>query len=140
MDIRTYDRGFEEMYQYAQELGVKYIRGRVSECSALSDGAIHVRAENTLLGKPVQGVFDIVSLSVGMMPCDDAAGMARLLNVDRSEDGFFTKKDKFFYPHDASREGIFLAGSVTGLKPIKDCLLEAASVSGRVAAYFNGRK
>ena len=32
--IRTYDRGFEEMYQYAQELGVKYVRGRVSECSA----------------------------------------------------------------------------------------------------------
>lgn len=139
MDIRTYDRGFEEMYQYAQELGVKYIRGRVSECSALPDGDIHVRAENTLLGKPVQGVFDIVSLSVGMMPCEDAAGIAGLLNIDRSEDGFFTKKDKFFYPHDASREGIFLAGSVTGLKPIKDCLLEAMSVGGRTAAYLNGR-
>ncbi len=140
MDIRTYDRGFEEMYQYAQELGVKYIRGRASECSTLPDGSIHLRAENTLLGKPVQGVFDLVSLSVGMMPCADADGIAQLLGIERSADGFFTKKDKYFLPHDTVREGIFLAGSITGLKPIKDCLLEGTSVSGRIAAYLNSNK
>lgn len=140
MDIRTYDRGFEEMYQYAQELGVKYVRGRVSECSALPNGDIQVRAENTLLGKPVQGIFDIVSLSVGMMPCADAADLAELLGIERSEDGFFTRKDRFFSQHDTIREGIFLAGSLTGLKPIKDCLLEGSSVSSRVAAYLNRNK
>jgi heterodisulfide reductase subunit A len=140
MDIRTYDRGFEEMYQYAQELGVKYVRGRASECSALPDSSIHLRAENTLLGKPVQGVFDLVSLSVGMMPCADAADLAGLLGIERSDDGFFTKKDKYFLPHDTVREGIFLAGSLTGLKPIKDCMMEGASVSSRVAAYLNGNK
>jgi heterodisulfide reductase subunit A len=137
MDIRTYDRGFEEMYQYAQELGVKYIRGRVSECSALPDGDIQVRAENTLLGRPVQGIFDLISLSVGMMPCADAEDLAGLLGIERSDDGFFTKKDKYFSQHDTVQEGIFLAGSLTGLKPIKDCLLEGNSVSGRVAAYLN---
>ena len=100
MDIRTYDRGFEEMYQYAQELGVKYIRGRVSECSALPNGDIQVRAENTLLSKPVQGIFELISLSVGMMPCADAADLAEILGIERSADGFFTKKDKYFLPHD----------------------------------------
>ncbi len=140
MDIRTYDRGFEEMYQYAQELGVKYVRGRVSECSALPNGDIQVRAENTLLSKPVQGIFDIVSLSVGMMPCNDAAELAELFGIERSDDGFFTRKDRFFFQHDTVKEGIFLAGSVTGLKPIKDCLLEGTSVSSRVAAYLNRNK
>jgi len=140
MDIRTYDRGFEEMFQYAQELGVKYIRGRVSECSALPNGDIQVRAENTLLGKPVQGIFDIVSLSVGMMPCADAAVLAQILGIERSADGFFTQKDKFFLPHDTIREGVFIAGSVTGLKPIKDCLLEGNAVGSSVAAYLNGNK
>jgi len=140
MDIRTYDRGFEEMYQYAQELGVKYVRGRVSECSALPNGDIQVRAENTLLGKPVQGIFDIVSLSVGMMPCHDADDLADLFGIERSDDGFFTRKDRFFSQHDTVKEGIFLAGSLTGLKPIKDCLLEGTSVSSRVAAYLNRNK
>lgn len=138
MDIRTYDRGFEEMYQYAQEIGVKYIRGRVSECSALPNGDIHVRAENTLLSRPVQGIFDLVSLSVGMMPSDDAPLLADLLNIECSTDGFFTKKDKYFFPHDTVQDGVFLAGSLTGVKPINDCLTEAASVSSRVAAYLNG--
>ncbi|MBN1363364.1 MAG: CoB--CoM heterodisulfide reductase iron-sulfur subunit A family protein [Syntrophaceae bacterium] len=140
IDIRTYDRGFEEMYQYAQELGVKYVRGRVSECSALPNGDIHVRAENTLLGNPVQGIFDIVSLSVGMMPCADADNLAKLLSIERSEDGFFTRKDSFLSPHDTVREGIFLAGSLTGLKPIKDCLLEGMSVSSRITAYLGKNK
>jgi heterodisulfide reductase subunit A2 len=140
MDIRMYDRGYEEMYQYAQELGVKYIRGRVSECSALPDGDIQVRAENTLLGKPVQGVFELISLSVGMMPCRDSADIARLFGIERSNDGFFTGKDKYFYPHDTVQEGIFLAGSITGLKPIKDCLTEATAVSSRVVAYLCGPK
>jgi heterodisulfide reductase subunit A len=140
MDIRTYGRGFEEMYHYAQELGVKYIRGRVSECAILPDGDIQIRAENTLLGRPVQGIFDLVSLSVGMMPCADAEKLAGLFRIGRSEDGFFTKKDEYLCPHDTSRPGIFLAGSITGLKPIKDCLMEAMSVGGRAAAYLNGSR
>jgi len=137
MDIRTYGRGFEEMYQYAQEIGVKYIRGRVSECSVLPNGDIQVRAENTLLGKPVQGIFDLVSLSVGMMPCADAGELAGIFGIERGKDGFFLSKDEDLFPHDTSKEGIFLAGSITGLKPIKDCLLDGVSVAGRVASYLN---
>ncbi|HBE44889.1 MAG TPA: hypothetical protein DDW17_05395 [Deltaproteobacteria bacterium] len=136
MDIRTYGRGFEEMYQYAQEIGVKYIRGRVSECSVLPDGNIQVRAENTLLGKPVQGVFDLVSLSVGMMPCVDAEELAGIFGIERGKDGFFLSKDDDLFPHDTSKEGVFLAGSITGLKPIRDCFLDAMSVSGRVVSYL----
>jgi heterodisulfide reductase subunit A len=138
MDIRTYGRGFEEMYQHAQELGVRYIRGRVSECSMLPNGDIQVRAENTLLSRPVQGIFDLVSLSVGMMPCEDADQLARMFRIDRSKDGFFTKNEELLTPLDTSQAGIFIAGSMTGLKPVRDCLLEASSVGGRVAAYLNG--
>lgn len=136
MDIRTYGRGFEEMHQYARELGVKYIRGRVSECSPLPDGDILIRAENTLMGKPVQGVFDLVSLSVGMKPSPDTACLAEMLGIGLGTDGFFTSADGSLSPHDTGREGIFLAGAVTGLKPIRDCILEGASAGGRAAAYL----
>ncbi len=136
MDIRTYGRGFEEMYQYAQEIGVKYIRGRVSECSILPNGNIQVRAENTLLGKPVQGIFDLVSLSVGMMPCADAGELAEIFGIELGKDGFFLPADEDLFPHDTSKEGVFLAGSITGLKPIRDCLLDGVSVGGRVASYL----
>ncbi|MBN2078992.1 MAG: CoB--CoM heterodisulfide reductase iron-sulfur subunit A family protein [Spirochaetes bacterium] len=136
MDIRTYGRNFEEMYHYAQDLGVKYIRGRVSECTMLADDNIQIRAENTLLGKPTQGIFDLVSLSVGMMPCADSPALAAMLRIPRGADGFFQSVDNELLPHDTSRKGIFLAGAVTGLKPIKDCLIESNSVAVRVASYL----
>jgi len=140
MDIRTYGRGFEEMYQYAQELGVKYIRGRVSECSAMPNGDIQVRAENTLLSRPVQGVFDLVSLSVGMMPCSDGVQLASWLELERDPYGFFLSKDEYMFPYETHQEGVFLAGSISGLKPIRDCLSDGFAVGGDVALYLQKLK
>ena len=82
IDVRTYDRGFEEMYSLAQDRGVKYIRGRVSSCKELADGSIGVKAENTLIQRPFWGEFDMVSLSTGMRPCADAEHLSQVLGVE----------------------------------------------------------
>jgi len=136
MDIRTYGRGFEEMYRQAQELGVKYIRGRVAECGVLLNGDITIKAEDTLLGKPIRGTFELVSLSTGMTPCLDAPKIARLLGIKLADDGFFDCSDKDLYPNDATREGIFLAGSATGMKPIPDCISDGNIAAARAAAFL----
>jgi len=136
MDVRTYDRGFEEMYSLAQERGVKYIRGRVSRCKQLPDGSILVRAENTLLSRPFSGEFDLVSLSTGMRPCEHADELSRLLGIARGPDGFFLCREWFRHPHDATRDGVFLAGCATGMKPIRNCMIDGAAVAARVAAVL----
>ncbi|SPF34753.1 hypothetical protein SBA1_1330004 [Candidatus Sulfotelmatobacter kueseliae] len=134
MDVRTYDRGFEEMYSLAQERGVRYIRGRVSMCRQLPDGSISVRAENTLLNRPFTGEFDLVSLSTGMRPCEDVNQLARTLGISCGPDGFFLCREWFRHPHDATRDGIFLAGCATGMKPIRNCMIDGAAVAARVTA------
>jgi heterodisulfide reductase subunit A2 len=136
MDVRTYDRGFEEMYSLAQERGVRYIRGRVSMCRQLSDGSICVRAENTLLNRPMTGEFDLVSLSTGMRPCDDVNELARCLGINCGPDGFFLCREWFRHPHDATRDGIFLAGCATGMKPIRNCMIDGAAVAARVTGLL----
>ena len=136
MDVRTYDRGFEEMYSLAQERGVKYIRGRVSRCKQLPDGSILVRAENTLLSRPFSGEFDLVSLSTGMRPCEHADELSTILGIARGPDGFFLCREWFRHPHDATRDGIFLAGCATGMKPIRNCMIDGAAVAARVAAVL----
>ncbi len=136
IDIRTYGRGFEEMYHRAQQSGVRYIRGRVAECGQLADGRITIKAENTLLNKPVRGSFDLVSLSQGMAPCRDAAQIAEMLRLERDESGFFTSRAAESAPNDSARPGVFLAGAVTGLKPIPDCITDGNAVSARIAAYL----
>jgi heterodisulfide reductase subunit A len=140
IDIRTYGRGAEEMYRQAQELGITYIRGRVGECSALPNGDIVIKAENTFLGRPVQGAFDLVSLSHGMTPCLDAPELSKMLKIKLAEDGFFDCRDKDLYPYDATREGVFLAGAAIGLKPIPDCIADGNAVAARVAAFLADTK
>lgn len=137
IDIRTYGRGFEEMYRQAQELGVTYIRGRVAECGVLPNTDVTIKAEDTFLGKPVQGVFDLVSLSHGMTPCLDAPKIATMLDIKVAEDGFFECKDTDLYPNNATREGIFLAGAAIGMKPVPDCIADGNAVAARVAALLN---
>jgi heterodisulfide reductase subunit A len=136
MDVRTYDRGFEEMYSLAQERGVRYIRGRVSMCRQLPDGSISVRAENTLLNRPFAGEFDLVSLSTGMRPCEDVNQLASTLGITCGPDGFFLCREWFRHPHDATRDGVFLAGCATGMKPIRNCMIDGAAVAARVTALL----
>jgi len=136
MDVRTYDRGFEEMYSLAQERGVRYIRGRVSMCTQLPDGSVGVRAENTLLNRPFSGEFDLVSLSTGMRPCEDAIQLAQCLGISCGPDGFFLCREWFRHPHDATRDGVFLAGCATGMKPIRNCIIDGAAVAARVTALL----
>jgi heterodisulfide reductase subunit A len=136
MDIRTYDRGFEEMYRKAQEMGINFIRGRVAECGMLPNGDITIKAEDTLLGKPVRGTFDLVSLSTGMTPCLDSSKIVRLLGIKLAEDGFFDCQDNYLYPNRSSREGIFLAGGAIGARPIADSISDGNIVAAEVAAFL----
>jgi len=136
MDVRTYDRGFEEMYAQAQDRGVTYIRGRVSMIRKLADGSLGVRCENTLLGRPFTGEFDLVSLSTGMRPGPDAEALATALGIARAPDGFLMSRSWFRFPQDSTREGIFVAGCATGMKPIRNCMGDGAAVAARVATVL----
>ncbi|MBN2528076.1 MAG: CoB--CoM heterodisulfide reductase iron-sulfur subunit A family protein [Deltaproteobacteria bacterium] len=136
MDVRTYDRGFEEMYSLAQERGVKYIRGRVSGCKEMDDKKIHLRAEHTLIQKMYANEFDLVSLSTGMRPCLEADLLAKTLGIQRSDDGFFSSRAWFRFPHDSTRMGILIAGCATGMKPIRNCMMDGAAAASRMASLF----
>lgn len=136
MDVRTYDRGYEEMYTLAQERGVRYIRGRVSGCKELPGGDITIRAENTLVQRLYMDTFDMVSLSTGMRPCHDAKQLQRVMRIGLAHDGFFASRSWFRYPNDSTRDGIFLAGCATGMKPIRDCLIDGSAVGARIAGLL----
>jgi heterodisulfide reductase subunit A-like polyferredoxin len=136
MDVRTYDRGFEEMYSLAQERGVKYIRGRVSGCKQMENQRIYLRAEHTLIQKMYGDEFDLVSLSTGMRPCLEAESLSEILGIRRSEDGFFSSRAWFRFPHDSTRTGILIAGCATGMKPIRNCMMDGAAAASRMASLL----
>lgn len=137
MDIRMFGAGYEEMYRRAQERdGVRFVRGRISEAGETIDGRVQIKAEDTLLGRPVKMTVDMLVLAVGMT----AAGSNRRLGVGLQESGFIAPRDLFtgaVYSPDA--ENIFYAGCATAPKNIGETLNEAAAAAVKAAEFVKGR-
>jgi heterodisulfide reductase subunit A len=135
IDIRAFGKGYEEFYKAAQdEYGIKFIRGRPSEVVEDSKTKnLIIRAEDTLLGEPIEVDVDLVVLSVGMEPPADAESIQNLLRISIGPDGFFLEAHPKLRPVDTLTEGVFLAGVAQGPKDIPDAVAQASAAASRAA-------
>ena len=138
MDLRMFDRYFEQMYHKAQShFGVHFVRGRLSEVSETVDGKILIKTEDTLLGRPMKLTVDMLVLMVGMQACAATAELAEKLDLKVSpSDHFFETKDLFLRGNQAHAKGIFLAGACTGPKSLPDTLQDARSAAESIHRYL----
>jgi heterodisulfide reductase subunit A len=139
MDVRTFGKGFEEFYDQVRREGVMYRRGSVSEIYKRGDRVV-VRAEDTLLGEPLEVEADLVVLATGIVPRTGAQGIAELLKLPRSPDGFFAEAHPKLRPVDTVNDGIYLAGCCQGPKDIPDTIAQAkAAASSAMIPLSRGR-
>lgn len=138
MDLRMFDRYFEQMYHRAQShYGVHFVRGRLSEVSETVDGKILIKTEDTLLGRPMKLTVDMLVLMVGMQACGATAELAEKLDLKVSaSDHFFETKDLFLHGNHTHGKGIFLAGACTGPKSLPDTLQDARSAAESIHRYL----
>ena len=137
MDLRMFGRRYEDLYLKAQkEYGIRFVRGRVSEVSEDLDGHLFIKAEDTLFGKPLKIKMDLLVLMAGMAPAAGTQGLARMVNIQTGDDGFFLPKSLIASPFTSSREGIFFAGSATGPKTIPETLSEASAAALSIDRYL----
>ena len=139
MDVRTFGKGFEEFYDRVRREGVMYRRGSVSEIYKRGDKVV-VRAEDTILGEPLEMEADLVVLATGLVPRREAQGIAELLKLPRSPDGFFAEAHPKLRPVDTVNDGIYLAGCCQGPKDIPDTIAQAkAAASSAMIPLSRGR-
>jgi heterodisulfide reductase subunit A len=134
MDVRAYGKGFEEFYQRARSMGVKFVRGRVARIEGLPNGDVRVMYEDVEEGRLKSAVHDLVVLAVGLLPDNEVLKAFEGVTIHTDELGF-VKVD----PEDPVRtnvEGVFAAGCITGPKDIPDTILEAAAAAMRCAAFL----
>jgi heterodisulfide reductase subunit A len=118
---------------------VIYRRGNPSEIIRRGDRVV-VRAEDTLLGEPVEVEADLVVLAVGMMPRSDTDAVAGLLKLARSADGFFLEAHPKLRPVDTAMAGLFLAGCCQGPKDISETVTQArAAASAALIPLMRGK-
>jgi heterodisulfide reductase subunit A len=128
MDVRAFGKGFEEFYDRVRGEGITYRRGNPSEIIRRGDKVV-VRAEDTLLGEPVEVEADLVVLAVGMLPRLDAGSVAEMLHLSRSDDGFFLEEHPKLRPVESGIAGIYLAGCCQGPKDIPDTVAHAKAAA-----------
>ncbi|MFQ5758880.1 MAG: FAD-dependent oxidoreductase, partial [Candidatus Bathyarchaeia archaeon] len=135
-DIRADGKGYEEFYATSQDHNVRFVRGRVAEVVPLkNDNKIVVRAEDTLLGSKVEGAFDLVVLTLGIIPGSGTKELAQKLGIQVGSDGFLLERHYKLRPVDSQREGVFVAGGALSPKDVRETTLEAMSTASRVATF-----
>jgi heterodisulfide reductase subunit A len=129
-DIRTFGKGAEELYAKALEKGILFLRYK--EPPEYKDGAVKVFDE--LSGTDVNIPTDLLVLVLGMAPSEN--GLAEILKLPKSEDGYLMELHPKLGPVEMSSKGIFLAGTAQGPKDIKDSISQALATASKASAII----
>ncbi len=109
MDIRAYGKGYEEYYERAKALGIRFLRGMPAEILADRTGLI-LQVENTETSEVHLLHPDLVVLSIGIGPSDNAAGIAEKCGIPLETTGFFKPLHDAMDTVATLRPGIYIAG------------------------------
>lgn len=141
MDMRMFGPGYEEMYREAQEkYCIKFVRGRLSEASENREKQVVIKAEDTLVGKPIRMTLDLMVLMVGMEASEGSREMAAQLGLAKAPNGFIRVADPHEGTNRTNAEGVFVAGCCTSPMNLTDTLTDARSAALCVEEYLRTRK
>ncbi len=133
MDIRTPFRGYEEFYNRAREMGIKFIRGRPAEVRELPNGNLVVRVEDTLKGVVREIEVDLLVLGTGVVPNPDTEEISKKLKIPRAQDGLLMEAHPKLGPVDTVIDGVFIAGCISGPKDIPFAVSQGSGAASRAA-------
>lgn len=141
-DIRAFGKGFEELYhRVREEYGVEFVRGRPAKLTQNPETKrITIRAEETLLNRITEREFDLVVLSVGLIPSEGSKQIGKVLSLTTSPDGFFQEAHPKLRPVDTALDGVYIAGCAQGPKDIPDSVAQAKAAASSAAAPMFAKK
>lgn len=131
IDMRAFGKGYEEFYERIKKEGVHTIRGRTAKIEGLN-GGLKLRGEDIINERLIDQFVDMVILSVGLEPRDDATELASILGIKQSEDGWFKEACSLFDTCGTEIPGITIAGVCQGPKDIPDSVAQGSAAAARV--------
>ena len=138
IDLRMYSVEFESIYRNAQEkFGIQFIRGKVSEVSENSEGRLQVKAEDTLIGRPLKMEMDLLVLLIGMTAGKSNHDLKKIAAIETNSHGFFESQDWHLRKNSSSQPGIFVAGTCNGPMSIDESIEHARSAAYEVHHYLS---
>ncbi|MDY6843998.1 MAG: hydrogenase iron-sulfur subunit, partial [Thermodesulfobacteriota bacterium] len=138
IDIRAFGKGFEELFRRSKSEGVRYIRGlpgQVEENPITKNLILSV--ENTNTNQLEKHEVEMVVLSIGVTPQQDAKKIQEMLTLQKSPEGFYLEAHPKLQPVDSATKGIFFAGCAESPKDIKDSVTQASASAARAIRLMN---
>jgi len=134
MDIRSYGKGYEEYFERAKALGIRFLRGMPSDVLPDRDGMI-VQVENSE-NAIVQILHpELVVLSVGIGPAEGTHELAGKFGIPTEESGFIRSANDAVDTVGTIRPGIYVAGTALAPRDIPDSV--ASGESAAMRAYID---
>ena len=141
IDIRAFGKGYEEFYKQSMDMGVYFIKGRPKAISENENGDILVKYEDIEDGGKIkEDVFDLVVLSVGLLPHREIPKIFKNVKLELNEYGWIKKIDECKQSSSTSIPGVFVAGCASGPKDIPDSIIEAEGAAANCIAYLEKYK
>jgi heterodisulfide reductase subunit A len=134
MDIRSYGKGYEEYFERAKKLGVRFLRGIPSDVLA-DKGGMSLQVENSETSEVQVLHPDLVVLSVGMGPAENSEKIAELFGIPIEETGFIKPVHDAIDTVATLCPGIYVAGTATAPRDIPDSVASGGSAAMR--AYID---
>jgi heterodisulfide reductase subunit A len=136
MDERAFNKEYNAYFHQSTALyGVEYTRCRISDLKEDTQTKDLIIQYLDSAGKLQESRFDMVVLSVGVLPPSGAQELSQKLGFDLNEYGF-CETDKF-NPLETSKPGIYVCGAFSTPKEIAETIIDAAGAAGDVMRLFN---
>jgi heterodisulfide reductase subunit A len=140
MDIRAGGKGYEEFVNRAmEEDDTVYIRGRVSKVFPTDDD-VTVWGVDTLTGRKVEITADLVVVASAIVPSAGSREIARMLDVDVDQFGFYNADNAELMPVESGVPGVFLAGTGLGPQDIPETVAQASGAAAKVLSMFEAAR
>ncbi len=139
MELRAFGKDFDKYIEKAKnDAEVVYKRAMVSEIiedPKTDNLIIHSVGDD---GRLVNEEFDMVILSIGFEPRDDAMEFSQIFGIDTDEYGF--AQTSKLRPVATSRKGIYVAGTYQGPKDIPETVIQGSGAAAEAMMLLGEKR
>jgi heterodisulfide reductase subunit A2 len=129
IDIQNFGKDFESAYRKAQR-DMRFIRTIPSEAFPISDAGLRLSYVEDSSREAREEAFDLVVLSVGMVPASESDQAAGALGLALAPSGFVSRTAQ------DHAEGVFAAGTARGPMSIADAVADARSAAWQALRFL----
>lgn len=132
IDVQSFGRNFQAYYQQCRQ-SIQAIRAIPGDIFKTPDDCLKVTYFDPTRMKSTHAVFDMVVLSVGLVPSPEHAAWSAMLGQPLAPSGFFDGAGRA-----ASRPGLFTAGAALGPMSIAESIDSAGKAACEMVRFLGG--